>query len=138
MRAHSGVADVKALGYGPVVDPVDHERQDLFWEFCTNCADRLGAPFATQVAFVRDIFGNPFCPVSFDPAWRNSTVTALATAAYEERLLPSGHLEGDRLAILADALEDVGCDNADILSHLRGPGPHVRGCFVIDLLLGKA
>jgi hypothetical protein len=46
-------------------------------------------------------------------------------------------LDPDRLAILADALEDAGCDNTDILSHLRGQGPHVRGCWVVDLLLGK-
>ena len=46
-------------------------------------------------------------------------------------------LDPDRLAVLADALEEAGCDNADLLSHLRGPGPHVRGCWALDLLLGK-
>src|SRR5262249_25586156 len=84
-----------------------------------------------------DIIGNPFRPIVFDNAWRTPTVAALATAAYEERELPDGTLDADRLAVLADALEDAGCDNADILSHLRGPGPHVRGCCVVDLLLGK-
>ena len=64
-------------------------------------------------------------------------IGVLATAAYEERILPAGTLDSDRLAVLADALEDAGCDNEDILSHLRGPGPHVRGCWVVDLLLGK-
>ena len=54
----------------------------------------------------------------------------LAQGIYEERAF-------DRLPILADALEDAGCDNADILSHCRGPGPHARGCWVVDLLLGK-
>jgi hypothetical protein len=87
--------------------------------------------------FVRDIFGNPFRPIALDPARRTPTVTALATAAYEERQLPAGTLDPDRLAVLSDALEDAGCDSGDILSHLRGPGPHVRGCWVIDLLLGK-
>ncbi len=86
---------------------------------------------------LRDLFGNPFQPVALNPAWRTPTVTALATAAYEERHLPAGTLDPDRLAILADALEDAGCASADILSHLRGPGPHVRGCWVIDALLGK-
>ena len=86
---------------------------------------------------VRDIFGNPFRPVPLNPAWRTPTVTAVATAAYEERHLPAGTLAPERLAVLADALEDVGCDSADILSHLRGSGPHVRGCWVVDLLLGK-
>jgi hypothetical protein len=90
-----------------------------------------------QAALLRDVFGNPFRPVALNPAWRTPTVTALATAAYEERHLPAGTLDSDRLAILADALEDAGCENADILTHLRGPGPHVRGCWVIDLLLGK-
>src|SRR5262245_49681236 len=86
---------------------------------------------------LRDIFGYPFRTVVFNPAWRTPTVTALATAAYEERHLPAGTLDPDRLAVLADALEDAGCDNADMLSHLRGPGTHVRGCWGVDLLLGK-
>src|SRR5262249_33754766 len=64
----------------------------------------------------------PFQPAILDPAGRTPTVTALATAAYEERPLPAVTLDPDRLAVLADALEDAGCDNADILSHLRGPG----------------
>jgi hypothetical protein len=86
---------------------------------------------------LRDIFGNPFQSVSFNPAWRTPTVQSLATAAYEERSLPAGTLDADRLAVLADALEEAGCDNDDILAHLRGPGPHVRGCWVVDLLLEK-
>jgi hypothetical protein len=60
-----------------------------------------------------------------------------AVACYQERELPSGHLDVTRLAVLADALEDAGCDNGDILQHCRGDGPHVRGCWVVDLLLGK-
>ena len=62
---------------------------------------------------------------------------ALAQATYEQRELPAGTLEPARLAILADALEDAGCDQADLLAHLRGPGPHVRGCWSVDLVLGK-
>jgi hypothetical protein len=58
------------------------------------------------------------------------TAAALAATIYHERAF-------DRLPILADALEDAGCDNADILDHLRGPGPHVRGCWALDLVLGK-
>jgi hypothetical protein len=86
---------------------------------------------------LRDLFGNPFRPVSLDPTWRTPPVTALAQAAYEERILPAGTLEPTRLAVLADALEEAGCDNADILGHLRSPGLHVRGCWPLDLLLGK-
>jgi hypothetical protein len=65
-------------------------------------------------------------------------VVALAQAAYEQRELPAGTLDMARLAVLADALEDAGCTDADLLSHLRGPGPHVRGCWAVDLILGKA
>jgi hypothetical protein len=80
---------------------------------------------------VRDIFGNPFRLVSFDPSWLTSDVVALATGIYHDRAF-------DRLPILADALQDAGCGNDDILTHLRGPGPHVLGCWVIDLVLGKS
>ena len=75
-------------------------------------------------------FGDPRGPVARDPSWLTETVLALAQGIYVERAF-------DRLPILADALEDAGCDNADVLGHCRGPGPHVRGCWVIDLLLGK-
>ncbi len=90
-----------------------------------------------DVVIVKDIFGNPFRTVSIVPAWLIPTVTTLAQAAYEERILPSGQLDPARLAVLSDALEEAGCDIPDILTHLRGPGPHVRGCWVLDLLLGK-
>jgi hypothetical protein len=86
---------------------------------------------------LRCIFGNPFRPVALDPVLITPTVTNLAAAAYEERALPSGQLDSTCLAVLADALEEAGCDNADILTHLRGPGPHVRGCWAVDLCLKK-
>src|SRR5439155_13554801 len=69
--------------------------------------------YAAQADLLRDVTGNPFRPVAFNPAWRTPTVTALATAAYEERILPAGILDPDRLAVLADALEDAGCNDAD-------------------------
>jgi hypothetical protein len=75
--------------------------------------------------------------VTLDPAWQTPTVLALATATYENRIMPAETLEPARLAILADALEDAGCTNADILDHCRQPGEHVRGCWVLDLLSGK-
>jgi hypothetical protein len=93
---------------------------------------------AVHLWLLRDIFGNSFRPVAIDPAWQMSTVAQLAQAAYDERELPSGHLDPARLAVLADALEVAGCTNADILAHLREPGPHVRGCWAVDLVLGKA
>jgi hypothetical protein len=65
-------------------------------------------------------------------------VVRLAQAAYEERQMPAGTLDNTRLAVLADALEEAGCDNADILAHCRSGGEHVRGCWVVDLILGKS
>ena len=89
----------------------------------------------------RDIFGNPFCLRTLIAprwlAWNDGIVRRLAAAIYEERVLPQGTLAWNRLAILADALEEAGCTDNDILAHLRIPGPHVRGCYVIDLLLNR-
>jgi hypothetical protein len=82
------------------------------------------------VDVIRCIFGNPFRPVAVDPAWRTDTVVALARQMYESR-------DFGAMPILADALQDAGCTNEDVLSHCRGPGPHVRGCWVVDLVLGK-
>jgi hypothetical protein len=90
-----------------------------------------------QCNLLSDIFGNPFHSVSLNPTWRSSAVVELGKAAYENRALPAGTLEPERIALLADALEYAGCTDAAILDHLRGPGPHVRGCHVIDALLGK-
>jgi hypothetical protein len=79
-----------------------------------------------------DIFGNPFRPVAFDSRWRSESAVALARTAYDTRnftLLP----------ILADALEEAGCDHPDVLTHCREPnGVHVRGCWVVDGVLGKS
>jgi hypothetical protein len=91
-----------------------------------------------QAKVLRDIFDNPFRPVSVSPAWQTAEVVALAEAAYDGRELPAGTLDLARLAVLADALEEAGCDQADLLGHLRGPGPHVRGCWAVDLILGKS
>ena len=83
------------------------------------------------VRLLRDIFGNPFHTVIFAPDWRTSTVVALANQMYESR-------DFAPMPVLADALEDAGCDHPDILAHCRDPQPaHVRGCWVVDLILGK-
>ncbi len=85
------------------------------------------------VGLLRHIIGNLFRPARIDPTlllWNDGTVRKIAQAIYDERAF-------ERLPILADALEDAGCDNADILNHCRQPGVHVRGCWVVDLLLGK-
>jgi hypothetical protein len=98
--------------------------------------------YYSQAALLRDLFGNPFHPLPpFDPSllkWKDGAAIQLAQAIYERRSLPSGHLDATRLAILADMLGEAGCTDADVLGHLRSPGPHVRGCFAVDALLGKA
>jgi hypothetical protein len=83
---------------------------------------------AAQCVLLRDIFGTLFHPISLDRAWLTSNAISLAQAIYEERAF-------DRLPILADALEEAGCTNAEILGHCREAGVHVRGCWLIDLLL---
>jgi hypothetical protein len=82
---------------------------------------------------LRELFGNSFHHPALDPAWlisNDGAVRNLAQAVYEE-----GRFE--EMPVLADALEEAGCDNAEVLGHLRGEGPHVRGCWAVDLLLGK-
>jgi hypothetical protein len=87
--------------------------------------------YAGAVSLNRDSFGNPFRPVAFDPNWRTSNVVSLARSMNESR-------DFSAMPILSDALQDAGCDHADILDHCRGSGPHVRGCWVVDLVLGKS
>jgi hypothetical protein len=97
---------------------------------------------AAQAALLRDLYGLlPFHPVSANLAllsWGGGTVRRLAEAAYKHRLLPDGTLDRNRLAVLADALEEASCTDAELLAHLRSPGPHVRGCFALDAVLGKS
>jgi hypothetical protein len=86
-----------------------------------------------EADLVQDIFGNPFRLSHIDPAWlawNDGTVVEMAQTIYDDRAF-------DRLSILADALEEAGCTDDDILTHCRGPGPHALGCWVVDLLLGK-
>jgi hypothetical protein len=83
-----------------------------------------------QSELFRDIFGNPFRPVSFDTVWRTSTAVALAKQMYDSR-------DFSAMPILADALQEAGCDNEDLLNHCRVPGAHFRGCWVVDLVLER-
>jgi hypothetical protein len=117
----------------------NHRTQSIWRSLITGCAaakngnsvDAMAREHATQASLLRCIFGPlPFRPVAPDPSWLTATVTSLAAAIYDDRSF-------DRLPILADALEDAGCTDADILNHCRQPGEHCRGCWVVDLLLGK-
>jgi hypothetical protein len=94
--------------------------------------EQLNKTYPTT-AILRCLF-NPFSPIAFNPtwlAWKDGTVLKVAQAIYDERAF-------DRMPILADALEEAGCTNIEILNHCRQPGEHVRGCWVIDALLGKS
>jgi hypothetical protein len=99
---------------------------------CCNAVDPLnGDEFTFQCAIIRDVFGNPFRPVAFDPAWRTGTAVDLANTMYDARDFAA-------MPVLADALEEAGCDVPDVLGHCRDPkGAHVRGCWVVDLVLRK-
>ena len=93
----------------------------------------LRSPFvAVQCRILREIFGNPFRPVTFSSDWRTDTAVSLARQMHESR-------EFSAMPILADALQDAGCDRDDVLNHCRDTAQvHVRGCWVCDLVLGKA
>ena len=99
------------------------------------------AEAAEHADLLRCLFGNPFrVPVPIGPAvltWNDGCVPKLVQAAYEERSWADGTLDKTRLAVLADALEESGYEGAEILGHLRGPGPHVRGCHAVDAILGR-
>lgn len=85
---------------------------------------------AAQADLARDVLGNPFRPVALDPAWLTPTVGRLAHGVYDDRAF-------DRLPVLADALEDAGCDHPEVLAHCRGKDAHARGCWVVDRLRGR-
>jgi hypothetical protein len=113
-------------------------RKSRKFFFVRRLTDENGA----QCLLLRDILGNPFRPAPIiEPAvlaWNERTVVRLARRAYEERSLPGGTLDDARLAVLADALEEAGFSDVEMLAHLRGPGPHVRGCWPVDCCLGQS
>ena len=93
--------------------------------------ERRGRERAAQLALLRDVVGSPFRAVTFLPVWGTDTAVALARQMYESR-------DFSAMPILADALQDAGCDSEAILSHCRdASATHVRGCWVVDLVLGK-
>jgi hypothetical protein len=130
----AAVAAVEACGdmdsdnsrYSALLDATSHAQAALGWK---------GGEFAAQAALLRDTLGNSFRPLPPPPAailaWNDGTVSRIAQRIYDERAF-------DRMPILADALEEAGCTNPDILEHCRSEGEHVRGCWLLDLLMGKA
>lgn len=107
-------------------------RQDAWKSFVEvdTAAERSGVKAYQRAGLLREMFENPGQPPRFRAVWRTSTVLALAQAIYQERAF-------ERLPILADALQDAGCDDPAILEHLRGENIHVRGCHVVDVVLGR-
>jgi hypothetical protein len=140
--AREAVLRAGDFGYDPRFYEANDDHPYLLWaaiyaqyalEVEDDSIEGTRVVMAEQVNFLHDIIGNPFCPMIAHPSWLvwgDSTVVKLAQGIYDERAF-------GRLPVLADALEEAGCDNAEILAHCRGSGPHVRGCWVVDLLLGK-
>ena len=94
--------------------------------YTASAAERI-----VRANLLRDIFGNPFRPVTFDPVWRSDTAVSITRGMYESR-------DFSAMPILADALQDAGCDSDDVLTHCREEKhAHVRGCWVVDTVLGK-
>jgi hypothetical protein len=92
---------------------------------------------AAQSQLLRDVTGNPFHSIVLRPVWHTPRLLQLAQEAYRDRSLPAGTLRPSRLMALADGLEEAGCADFWILSHFRESCPHVRGCWMLDLILGK-
>ncbi len=103
-----------------------------FRDGCSPLAEygQEGSELAAQAALVRDLWADPFRPVAWEPSWLTPTVVALARGIDADRAF-------DRLPVLADALEEAGCDAHEVLTHCRGEGPHARGCWVVDSVLGR-
>jgi hypothetical protein len=117
-------------------DPITARRATAAAEYEESQVDRTAAAASeasAQCALLRCIFGNPFRPLTLDPAVRTATVRALARAAYD-RLGSEGELDRTHLGVLADALEEAGAA-VELAPHLRTWGPHVPGCFVVDACL---
>ena len=119
MEDDGGAADVAADAFPEVVmDPI-HTDNVVFL-----------AEKAAQCDLIRDIFGDPYRPAKADPSWFTPVVVQFARTAYDRQAFAY-------MPELALALEQAGCDSGPILKHCRRPGEHVRGCWVVDLILGK-
>jgi hypothetical protein len=95
------------------------------YDFTAACVEKI-----IQAHLLRDLFGNLFHPVTASPGWVTREVVELAESIYRENRF-------DSVPLLAELLEEAGCDNQLILSHCRQPSIHMRGCWAVDLILGK-
>jgi hypothetical protein len=108
------------------------------WDWLINGGSTMAltVPPEAFAGIVRDVIRHP-TKGRRKPVPMTADVRTLAEAACEERQLPAGHLVAARLAVLSDALEEAGCSDAQLLDHLRSAGPHVRGCWAVDAVLGR-
>jgi hypothetical protein len=133
----SSANSVRAASRSLLFDPSHlNEKFDAAYYALLYCLESVGrhqldSEQRAQANIMRDVFVNPFRPVSFVPECRTSNVVSLARGMYESRDFAA-------MPILGDALQDAGCEQPEILDHCRGGGPHVRGCWVVDLILGKS
>ncbi|WP_238602657.1 hypothetical protein [Fimbriiglobus ruber] len=118
------------FGVGTVILHASRTMKKWSRSFHLSRHNQVQACRKRQHQLLADLFGNPFHPVEVDSAWLTSTVVSLADGLYRDRAF-------DRLPILADALQDAGCDNESVLTHCRSDGPHFRGCWVVDLVTGR-
>ena len=127
-------ADAVEAACGEKIDAAavarDARLEDFYGEPTPQEQAFTAAERVAQAQLLRDLVGNPFRPTPVDKSWRSSDVLALARGIYDRGLY-------DRMPILADALEEAGCTDPEVLRHCRGPGPHVRGCWLLDGLLKK-
>lgn len=106
-------------------------QESIFAAVCEILRATHGKSSGQAVGLLRCAFGNPSPPVAFAAAWRTDAVLGVAARIYEAG-------EFGNLPVLADALQDAGCELPEVLDHCRGAGPHARGCWVLDLVLGKS
>jgi hypothetical protein len=139
LRLFSSPRDEDTAGWETVIRLVRQAREQSFAhadieEVGVLQSKALEAEYRQQALYARDVAGSPFVP---RPTLSVSLqILHLARSAYEERDRITGHLDCTRLAVLADAAEEAGCIFGELLDHLRSPGPHVRGCWALDLVLG--
>ncbi len=123
--AHFAAVEAGIISLTPTYEEIEAVRRHTVFASVRNRTEEEWG------GLVRDIYGpNPFRPATFDPSWRTEAVVAVARGMYESRDFAA-------MPVLADALDDAGCNHPDVLAHCRGAGPHVRGCWVVDLVLGK-
>jgi hypothetical protein len=125
------LAYVAATEAGVLKPSATYREAEAVWQHPLFLAGKQAAE-RTFLGYMHDVFGpDPYEPLKFDPSWRTDTVESIARSMYASR-------DFSGMPVLADALQESGCENPDILRHCRDPhASHVRGCWVVDLVLGK-